>query len=222
MGLFGRTSAAPDVEALTKGGDAGGLVRALKFKKDAAVRRAAAEALGGVLDFKKCFQWTDLEICMIGLQNVEPQKRRAFIAEHLLAMNEKDPARANKALASALGDADPEVRANAARAIGRIWCSQQTVKSFLYSYERWFPPDQFLGISYSISAARSGAPILDALIRGLQDAADKVRIAAAEALAAAREKPAIPALSAAAEKDPNPEVREAAGRALASLDANRG
>jgi HEAT repeat protein len=46
MGLFGR----PNVERLDRRGDLDGLVRAARYKKDVAVRAAAAEALAGMTD----------------------------------------------------------------------------------------------------------------------------------------------------------------------------
>lgn len=219
MGLFHRSTVPPDVTALTKKGEVKGLLGALKFKADPAVRRSAAEALGALLDFKTSLHLADFTIRMTGLQNIDPPKRRGFIADNLRTVNEKNPSSVQAALASMLRDADPGVRASAARAIGRIWCGAGSCKSYLYSFERWFPPDQFTDIVRSMSSPRSGGSILGALIHLLQDGDEGVRKAAVEALESAREASSRAALSAVAERDPSQDVRDAARGAMARIGA---
>jgi HEAT repeat protein len=223
MGFFSiLSSTPPDVAGLSKNGDTKGLVGALKFKRDPAIRRSAAVALGEIHSFQTCLHMVDFTIRITGLQNIEPQNRRQFIADNLSKLNKKNLGKALKSLASALGDADSGVRESAARAIGLIWCGARRAKSYLYSYERWFPPGQFLGIAQMIASPRTSESALDALVLCLQDSEEKVRKAAVEALQATEDmSTAMPALVAVGEKDQSEEVRDSAKRiAKAIVDIN--
>jgi HEAT repeat protein len=216
------SSTPPDVAGLSKNGDTKGLVAALKFKGDPAIRRSAAVALGEIHSFQTCLHAVDFAVRTTGLQNIEPQNRQQFIIDNLSELNKKHLEKALTSLASALGDADSGVREGVARAIGLIWCGARRAKSYMYSYERCFPPGQFLGIAQTIASPRTSESALAALILCLQDTEEKVRKAAVEALQATEDmSTAMPALVAVGEKDQSGAIRDSAKRiAKAIVDIN--
>lgn len=219
MGWFKSSSTPPDVASLREKGDAMGLVRALKYKKDPAIRAAAAEGLGAKFDFKAIGQWASLGLRMIGLQNVAPSDRGRTVADSFKPYLENKPAKVLSALASALGDTDAAVRAGAAKALGRMWCKPGTLKAYSGNVIRFLQPYEFAQIEGSVVAARSDSSALQALLGRLQDGDAAVRSAAVEALKETREASAISGLARVAESDPDTGIREAAGRAVEMLEA---
>lgn len=217
MGWFTSSSTPPDVASLREKGDVMGLVRALKYKKDPAIRAAAAEGLGAKFDFKAIGQWASLGLRMVGLQNVAPSDRGRTVADSFKPYLENKPAKVLSALTSALGDTDAPVRAGAAKALGRMWCKPGTLKAYSGNVIRFLQPYEFAQIEGSVVAARSSASVLQALLGKLQDGDAAVRSATVEALKETREAAALSGLSRAAESDPDAEIREAAGRAVKSL-----
>jgi HEAT repeat protein len=219
MGLFNLSSTPPDVAKLREAGDVKGLIRALRFKKDAAVRSAAAEALGAKFDFKSAGRMASFGLRFLGLQNVAPAERRKTVADSFSAYTENDPSRVLAALAAALGDEDAAVRGGAAKALGRMWCTPGTLRAFTGNEIRFLQPADFAQIERSVVASRSGPAVLRSLIARLQDGDGSVRAAAVEALAETRESTAISALAQVAANDPDPEICAAAKRAVEALEA---
>jgi HEAT repeat protein len=219
MLFFKSSSTPPDVASLRENGDAMGLVRALKYKKDPVIRAAAADGLGAKFDFKAIGQWASLGLRMVGLQNVAPSDRGRTVADSFKPYLENRPAKVLSALTSALGDTDAAVRAGAAKALGRMWCKPGTLKAYSGNVIRFLQPYEFAQIERSVVAVRSDASALQALLGRLQDGDAAVRSAAVEALKETREAAAVSGLARAEESDPDTDIREAAGRAVEMLAA---
>ena len=219
MGFFKSASAPPDVASLREKGDIKGLVRALKYKTDSGIRIAAADGLGAKFDFKAIGQWASLGLRMIGLQNVAPADRGRTVADSFKPYLENNPSKVLSALAAALGDSDPAVRAAAARALGRMWCKPGTLKAYSENLTRFLQPYDFAQIERSVVTARSDASALQTLIERLQDGDETVRAAVVEALRETREAAAISGLARAAESDPKTDIRDAARKAVETLEA---
>lgn len=221
MGFLDSWFGRPDVALLSKQDNVNGLVRALKYKKDSAIRKQAAEELGAKFDFQVTARIADLGVRMVGLQNVPPPDRRKFVAKNLADLLKNNPSKALTALSASLGDEDAGVRASAATAVGRMWCRPGMMQNSLGTLLRWIPPDELSRLERSVVAARSGSSFLKTLAHCLHDADDTVRRAAVEALQRTQERAAIPDLSVTAAKEPNPELRKAEEQAVAQLESVR-
>ena len=105
MGLFGP----PDVAKLEAKGDVPGLIRALGYEKDSAVRQAAATALGQIRNADA------VEPLIVNLRDPDVAARQAAAT----ALGQIGDARAVEPLVrlAALNDADPDVRNAAAKAL---------------------------------------------------------------------------------------------------------
>ena len=219
MGFLDTMFAPPDVDSLSKKEDVKGLIGAVKYKKDAAIRKAAVEALSGKFNFNSKVQLATLAVQLIGLQNIPPAERKGVVADNLALLVEHHPDKALAALAAALGDEDAGIRACAAEAIGKLWCNARKLKGSLGTFVRWFPPEEYANFERSVLAARTGTSFLNALLRVLQDRNDDVRAAAVSALREMREGAALPALSTMAQKDGNPIIRSAAASAVEAIES---
>jgi HEAT repeat protein len=100
----------PDVDALEAAGDVPGLIRALGFEADPAIRFWAAVALGRLADREALGPLGEL------LSDRMPLPRRGAAA----AMGRLGDRRATPLLLAALGDGDPEVRKSAVQALGEL------------------------------------------------------------------------------------------------------
>ena len=103
MPLFGP----PNVAKLEAKRDVPGLVKALGYQKDAAVRKAAAEGLGRLRDPRAVRPL----VIALGDAPVRPAAVEALVAAGSVA---------GESLVAALGNQDPKVRKAAVMALGRI------------------------------------------------------------------------------------------------------
>jgi HEAT repeat protein len=132
MGLFGR----PNVVRLDRRGDLDGLVRAACYKKDAAVRAAAAEALAGMTDLLittlQSFNLRHVRAARAGLLAAGRPAIDAMLVvitdrqsahrrqDVTFVLGEARAAAAVDALVGELRDPDALLRALAADALGKI------------------------------------------------------------------------------------------------------
>jgi hypothetical protein len=100
----------PDVDALEAAGDVPGLIRALGFEADPAIRFWAAVALGRLADREALGPLGEL------LRDPMPLPRRGAAA----AMGRLGDRRGTPLLLAALNDSDAEVRKSAAQALGEL------------------------------------------------------------------------------------------------------
>jgi HEAT repeat protein len=100
----------PDVDALEAAGDVPGLIRALGFQADPAIRFWAAVALGRLADREALGPLGEL------LRDPLPLPRRGAAA----AMGRLGDHGGTPLLVAALADSDPEVRKSAAQALGEL------------------------------------------------------------------------------------------------------
>jgi HEAT repeat protein len=155
MPLFGP----PDIHALEAKRDTQGLIKALGFK-DAAIRRAAAEALAPMKDP------TAVEPLVGLLKDENPGVRRAAVA----ALAARGGFRVVEPLVSALEDFDVDVRSTAATAVYRRLMTD---------------PDAEARRATAAALGRiRDANAVEPLVKGVMDADETVRVAVIKALAA--------------------------------------
>lgn len=200
MFLFGP----PDVEKLRGKRDVGGLIKALAYTKDSAVRRRAAQALGGIGDTRA------VEPLIAGLRDSDQEVRRAAAD----ALGRTPDARAVEPLLAALKDKDGQVQLAAAHALGSTRDVRAVDTLIAALQDRWLgraaaealgelrdpravEPLLALMRASDVHGRRDaaqalgkiGAPAVGPLMATLRDGNDDVRRAAADALDVAGWKP---------------------------------
>jgi HEAT repeat protein len=224
----------PDVEKLRADGDAQGLIKALGYRKDARVRRDAAEALGS------CGDAGSIEFLMTALKDESWSVRKAAVQ----ALGQIQYSRALGPFMVALEDGSEEVRKAAALALGHIGdiSAVQPLVSALHD-DSWgvrgaaakalgelgdagaVEPlgyavlDADLGVREAAAGAlvRIGAPALEPLLVDLQAQSWDVRRTAARALGQIGDRRAVGPLSAALRDPQDGWLRRDAARALGEI-----
>lgn len=210
MSLLDFLGGKPNVPKLVEKSNIDGLIKALGYRKDAGIRKAAAEGLVKVCDCKGTFGVAGL---IAHDRHANEVVIKTSVIEALKMILDRKPQDCLRALAQTLNDEDPAVRAAAAAAIGKICKSPAEIKALIWMAFRdtFLMKDPEVGVILEIiQASWSGKEFVDALARGLQDPDEAVRKAVVEALRAAGDGSVIAALSDAAEKDSSAAVREAA------------
>jgi HEAT repeat protein len=171
MPIFGP----PNANKLQAKGDVPGLIKALGFKKDPAVRRDAAAALGQLGDSRA------VEPLLAALSDVEPEVR-ASVAAALGLLGELS---AVEPLIGALQDDDPSVRTAAALALGGLGPAlagigdDRAVLPLILALQ-----DGFAAVreGASVGLGRMGSPAVAPLLAALRGQDLAVRKGATEAL----------------------------------------
>lgn len=217
MGLLGGR---PDLEKLVKKEDYKRAVKALQHK-DAAVRRDAARALGQIVDPAKFRKLLTMHMGLASLAAGgidQPLDQTAHRVASQLIIGKVPPLVDQSmadALVATLTDQDWEVRQASAVTLGKLSQSRREVGSGgggLRGISSWGLPE-LDDLAKSLDGGRG----VEELITVLSDRQEAVRKAAAEALQEAGDVRAVQQLSATAERDNSPDVRESAKRAIAMI-----
>ncbi|MGD2105530.1 MAG: HEAT repeat domain-containing protein, partial [Anaerolineae bacterium] len=234
--IFGRRMAPPpDVDELRSNGNVRGLVMALKYKKDAEVRQAAAAALGGMANADA------VQTLTAALEDDVPAVRRAAAralgrigdaraADGLVKALCDDELRETaidalarvgtpsvEALTTCLEDGDPEVRATAAELLGKTG-DDRAVEPLTVHLE-----DEIASVRRAAAEALGtlgDTRAMDSLIELLADDSASVRRAACHALGKLGDRGAVEPLITALE-DADATVRQAAAQALQEMEDRR-
>lgn len=200
MRLFGP----PNVEKMKARGNVKGLIRALRYRKDAKVREAAAEALEKIGDPRA------VEPLIAALRDNVWVRRAA--AEALVKIG----APAVEPLIAALGDKDSDIREAAAEVLGAIG-DTRAVEPLIAALRDW---DKDVREAAAVALGKIGDPrAVEPLIAALRDEQlGNVRRAAVEALGRIGDPCAVEPLITAI-RDENSIVREAAAEALVKIGA---
>jgi HEAT repeat protein len=198
-GLFGP----PNVEELKAKGDVQGLTKALSYKNDAAIRQAAAKALGKIGS----------------AQAIEPLiavfKSRDVLRKDAAEALVKIGAPAVESLIATLRDEDELVlvREDAARVLGKIG-DVRAVEPLIAVLKE---DDKFVRQAASRTLQEIGMPAVEPLIAALEGREWQVQEGAAKALGKIGDARVVGPLIAVLEKVPAPFVRKAVAQALGHL-----